>query len=177
MIIGLEGADGTGKSTLSNRLIKDLGYEYIHTGKPETQKDFDNLIYDLIKLSKSSEVYIVDRLPWISELIYSKVFNRIFMIDEEGINESKKLNQIIIYCSIPVTESADISKSYKSYKSHEFLEEVKSNSIKIRNEYKKLFESNKIVGYNVISYDFTIPNSYDIIINKLKGEIKKCVDF
>jgi thymidylate kinase len=79
MIIIIEGADGTGKTTLSKKLIEKLQAKYIHLTWSR-ELDVRMLEYQTEALIEAYEYVlninkpcIIDR-HWISELIYSKVF-------------------------------------------------------------------------------------------------------
>jgi adenylate kinase family enzyme len=77
MFIILEGADGTGKTTLAKRLQEMFSWNYVHCSY---NKDwnmpsyFTKKIYKALLLTKKTNLpTIIDRL-WISELIYSEVY-------------------------------------------------------------------------------------------------------
>lgn len=79
MIIILEGADGTGKTTLAKALCHELEADYIHATWSR-ELDCRMLEYHMNILSEAFEKYhetsrpvIIDRL-WVSESIYAEVF-------------------------------------------------------------------------------------------------------
>lgn len=74
-IILLEGPDGSGKTTLANRLIEKYGGVYIHAEyrfKNKMPQYHGAILHKAWELSKK-QLVIIDRLH-ISEMIYAKVF-------------------------------------------------------------------------------------------------------
>ena len=75
MIIVLEGADGTGKTTLAKRLCDRLNASYIHMSVPDPiNKPFDYW-WSRIEpiLARGSKALVIDRLLW-SEEVYGSLF-------------------------------------------------------------------------------------------------------
>lgn len=79
MIIILEGADGTGKTTLANKLCEKLSAKYIHATWSR-ELDCRMLEYQMNILSEAYEHYIDTSLPtvidrlWLSESVYGTCF-------------------------------------------------------------------------------------------------------
>ncbi len=79
MIIILEGADGVGKTTLAEALVKELEAHYIHATWNRELNSYmlkyqtDILTEAMIKISDTMRPVILDRL-WLSEAIYSEVY-------------------------------------------------------------------------------------------------------
>lgn len=73
-IIVLDGADGTGKTTLAKEFTKMFGGDYIHlTWSEEIEKNMDSYILEKLKSAiktSQTKLVIIDRL-WISEALYS----------------------------------------------------------------------------------------------------------
>ena len=69
MII-IEGPDGAGKSTLAKKLSKKLDKKVLHTGGPSST--LEELI-GRVKIIEANPDCIVDRFPYLSEIIYRKM--------------------------------------------------------------------------------------------------------
>ena len=101
MIIILEGADNSGKSTLAKRLASDLNLEVCHPGGPPkniaealARCVEQDAIFDL-----STQVnFIYDRVTCISDMIYrgKKQYHNVFVKFLERIRE--KTNVMVVYC-------------------------------------------------------------------------------
>lgn len=161
MIIAIEGADGAGKSTLSKRIQKDTGIIPIHSGKPKDQKEMSDLINKLKNYSDSDDLFIIDRVPWISERVYSKVFGWVSNVNDQDIELCEKFNHVIIFLN---PQTYTVNKSFKPYKNQEFIDQVIKNHDKIVKLYKTI-----ILEYSqrheVLYYDWSDPNQYQNVIN------------
>jgi thymidylate kinase len=74
IILVIEGADASGKTTLANHFREKYGARYIHgTVREDAWKWHLGVIHRAVKLSKDNMV-IIDR-SWISHLIYESIFN------------------------------------------------------------------------------------------------------
>lgn len=93
MKIILEGADGTGKTTLANKLVRTYGLSYVNVNRQDPN-DFD---FYKQTMRKTNVVY--DR-HFIGEMIYPSVFNRKGNLSKEKFEEllefSKQENVKII---------------------------------------------------------------------------------
>lgn len=167
-IIILEGPDGSGKSTLGNNLSTEFGLKCFHSGKPTTQKEMDDRIDFIISLK--DELWILDRAPWISEAVYSKCFNRPFLDTDRILEIWFKVPQLVIYCVPSFISPDQISTETKSHKSPDFLKRVKKNHQAIVQQYDEVI--NLIPAHiEVLRYDFTLPNAYDTIANRVREVI------
>jgi adenylate kinase family enzyme len=161
MIIALEGADGAGKSTLSKRIQEDTGIIPIHSGKPKDQKEMKDLVSKLKGYSDSNDLFIIDRVPWISERIYSKVFGWTSNLDNQGIESCEKFNHAIIFLN---PQKYMVNKSFKPYKSKEFIDQVIKNHDKIVKLYIDTM-SEYSQKHDVLYYDWSDPNQYQNVLN------------
>ena len=101
MIIILEGADNSGKSTLAKRLASDLNLEVCHPGGPPK-----NIAEALARCVEQDAIFdlstqvnlIYDRVTCISDMIYrgKKQYHNVFVKFLERIRE--KTNVMIVYC-------------------------------------------------------------------------------
>jgi len=70
----IEGADGTGKSTLAKR-FESVGFHYIHADKPTTSSWTKEYVEPVHALSKVKKHIVMDR--WhIGEIVWPTLFNR-----------------------------------------------------------------------------------------------------
>jgi thymidylate kinase len=160
MLIVLEGPDGSGKSTLGKRL--ELDFDGIYKPSPllNTQDLFDEITEDQEYYSHNTKLYIMDRVTWISELIYSKILNRPCRLNLMKFKHYLELPQIVIYCRPTGISKKDISTEYKQHKSNEHLEAVKRKHTNIINAYEDFFESNKHYFDGFYQYNWKGENSY-----------------
>lgn len=105
MIVIIEGADGTGKTTLANKLAKDLKCEVVHrTHVTDTPKSQLVDIYKELILEYSDKTVVLDR-AWYSEMCYGPIFRGKSHISQEAMLELEALVKatggLIIYCSAP----------------------------------------------------------------------------
>ena len=98
MIILLEGADGCGKTTLANKLVKDYGAVYHHCSVTDN-------IYQLHKktveacLADNKRLHVIDRL-YPSERVYSSVFRSGESYDTDHF--ATTFEHKLVWCNIPV---------------------------------------------------------------------------
>lgn len=145
MIIVIEGVDGSGKSTLANALSKKLGKKVLHTGGQSTTLEE---LKGRVKIIEANPDCIVDRFPYLSELIYRKPP---LLIDQETIlsmwSKFKEDNDVhLIYCRTSVKAMYEnISHKKKAHKPPEFLEEVKRRHPHLVRLYDHMFSE---IGYD-----------------------------
>jgi cytidylate kinase len=170
LIIILEGPDGSGKTTLAKKIAKRFDGNRIHTGgKMYTSKEFHKRVDYLITLSKGSAVNVIDRVPWISEMVYSKALSREPLAPEHKMLKLMKIiRQKVIYCR-PSTLSIDsmIVDPNKTHKSREFYETIKSNYPKIVDGYDNLFSMT--LPFRHIKYDH-VNDHLSKVYNFIKDE-------
>lgn len=102
MVIIIEGPDGTGKSTLAERVSKQTGWPVEHRSKPSSDEEKARMMSEYETIATSNNNVILDRC-WYSEMTYGKV-----MRDQACICEGQMLKlesdlaqnggAIIIYC-------------------------------------------------------------------------------
>ena len=72
MIVILEGADMTGKTSLANHLIRNFGAKYLHMTYRFAGKEFayhTAVLKKALQLSRRGHMVVLDRC-WMSESIY-----------------------------------------------------------------------------------------------------------
>lgn len=161
MLIILEGADGGGKTTLAAKLVKDLAASYYHSGGPKTPEEMQMRINELEIMAHSKDFVIVDRVPWISEMIYPYAFGRKPILTVKQHLENLKLPQKIIFCR--PDGPMQMSLELKAHKPKEHTENVIKNHERIIDLYDALFQR-----IHHIRYDYRKTN-YAILLKKLKG--------
>jgi thymidylate kinase len=102
MILIIEGPDGSGKTTLANKLSKQTGYPVIHRVQPKTEEDKKRMMEEYLHILQSGKNAIFDRC-WYSEMAYGPI-----MRDESVItypqmyaleDQLAKRGGLIIYCT------------------------------------------------------------------------------
>lgn len=164
MKIIVEGADGSGKSTLVDTLSLKYNLDKHHIGNPKTKEMF-NIEYELL-LKALKENKIIDRFSQISETIYSKVFNRKPKLEFDiTLPELMEYGNswVIIFC---ITENTNPIKN-KSYKSKEWYGEIENRKSLLSQEYIDMFNILKeVYPNNILSYNFSkdsLNKVYDFI--------------
>jgi len=162
MLIILEGPDGSGKSTLGQMLSDRLGYQLVHSGKPK----YDELVPKSLELAALKDT-IIDRVPWISEFVYSKVFDRQAPPAElTTIGRSIKDTTIIVRCD---TEALNPLIKDNEYKDKAFSLAIRERTKTIRSTYDRVFNTfedhagSYYTSYNIINYDYTKDSPEDVL--------------
>lgn len=136
MIVVIEGADGTGKSTLANSLARYFNAKVIHrthiTDQPKSEL---YSIYENLIMEHKDHNVILDR-AWYSEMAYGPVFRDKSHISIEQMHDLEKLIHLvggfIIYCHN--------NDSYKlSQTRGEDYVENEEQHIKVCEAYEQLF--------------------------------------
>ena len=103
MIIIIEGPDGSGKTTLANKLAKRTGYMLLHRSQPKSEEEKKKMMAEYLQVIDSGENVIMDRC-WYSEMVYGPVMRDASVISYPEMYElekriCKKGGGIIIYCT------------------------------------------------------------------------------
>lgn len=166
MIVVLEGADNSGKSTLAQRLSKDLGIDVVHPGGPPK-----NIVEVIARCNEQSQVFqlstevdfIFDRITCISDLIYRSrpEFDRVFGIFQGQLKSMK--NVVIIYCR-PSDERLRNFDDHvtKEHEDEAVVQHAKDNIDRIIEEYDNLMASfARDKHYNTLKYNFELDTGGD----------------
>lgn len=102
MFFILEGGEGSGKTTLANKLHRMTGYPIVHRSKPNTEEEKREMWQQYIQAIDEGDNVILDRC-WYSEMVYGLIMrDKSYitysqMYDLEARLEAK--GAIIIYCT------------------------------------------------------------------------------
>jgi thymidylate kinase len=162
MIIVVEGADHSGKTTLSQSIADKFGWPRIHPGGPPKSihdrnvKMAEQLVRCVKCDIKSIPLPIIyDRVTCISDPVYR--FNVLDSVCASFRDTMLKYDMQVIFCRPPEAVMMEATK-YHELKSHDTLEQVK-----LVNEHQKDF----IRGYDNLMND--IPRRhYDFTVDELE---------
>lgn len=128
MRVILEGCDGSGKSTFAETLATEYGCDILHM----TRYSDKSLKSYLIKMSVNDNI-IFDRC-FISEYVYSKVFNRYSQINDDNIRVLLDYAKALKYKIYILTCDNDEIMKRLSERNNE-TNEILNNVIKINDAY------------------------------------------
>lgn len=173
MIIVVEGPDGSGKSTLIDQLFRDLNCATYHSGGPKTLQEMSESLESLSVLANSSELYIVDRTPWFSELVYSIALSKPMIMHRAELKKYWSLPQAVVLCSLETPEDCvnNMSLAHKAHKPFEHTNKVVTHFRKVFKLYQDLFD--QIEKHPITSYRYNWKR-HDY--NHLLQWSKECVD-
>lgn len=153
MSIIIEGPDGSGKSTLIEKLVELSGCPSRHKGGPP--KSFEEARERMHVLFTEDYGKICDRCVLISEPIYGSILrNQSFITPrdfKEGIERLKTDAWAIVYCC---TEEDPVPTYSKPWKPVEFAKTVENNLPAIRQMYRNVFNEILMMGKTVFIYDW-----------------------
>jgi len=102
MIIIIEGPDGSGKTTLAQKLSKQTKYKIVHMSQPKTEDEKKQMLGQYLQIIRLNKNLIFDRC-WYSEMAYGPVMRKesiISFIDMYVLEEAlAKAGAIIIYAT------------------------------------------------------------------------------
>lgn len=103
MIIILEGPDGSGKTTLANKIKDQTGYTLLHRSH-KTDTEATCLFDEYAQVIKSGKNCIMDR-GWYSEMVYGPVMRGNSIITYPQMYELERMlaknGALIIHCTAP----------------------------------------------------------------------------
>lgn len=102
MIIIIEGPDGSGKTTLAEKLSRQTGYPVVHRSQPKTEEEKKQMLASYLGAIETGKNIIFDRC-WYSEMVYGPVMRdeSVISYPEMYFIEEKltKHGALIIYCT------------------------------------------------------------------------------
>lgn len=155
-LIIVEGPDGAGKSTLVEKLAKEMDLSLYRSGGPKDKVTMYKVLGEMKELALSEETYITDRAPWFSEIIYSMGMGRKPVIDLNEFADYWKLPQKVIYCRLADKDEmlANMSRSFKAHKPKEHTDSVIANYSNICLLYDEVIDKAEQWGVDVFEYDW-----------------------
>lgn len=171
-VIVVEGPDGAGKSTLAQRLSKEMGRPLLHTGGPPASKEL--LLMKLEKIDAAQNNVILDRTPHISDPIYAKAEGRPLFLPVSSLHTRlQELNPIIIYCRLksPREMYKHMYKGMdKEHKPQKHFAVVAENYLGIVQDYDTaMLKVQMTLGLDVLYYDWT-QQSANMLSRELVGQ-------
>lgn len=102
MIILIDGPDGSGKTTLANKISTQTGYPIVHMSYPKTAEEKQQMMQQYVNAIKGAKNIIFDRC-WYSEMVYGPIVRSGSAISYPEMYALEKLlakvGAIIIYCT------------------------------------------------------------------------------
>lgn len=102
MIIIVEGPDGSGKTTLAEKIARQSGYTLLHRSQPKSEEEKRNMMAEYLHVIKSGKNVVMDRC-WYSEMVYGPIMRDATCIDYPEMYELERLlckkGAILIYCT------------------------------------------------------------------------------
>lgn len=104
MIIIIEGPDGSGKTTLAEKLHKQTKYPIVHMSQPNSEEEKKLMLGEYLQTVRNGKNMIFDRC-WYSEMVYGPImrggsaisYPDMYMLEEQ----LAKAGAIIIYATGP----------------------------------------------------------------------------
>lgn len=168
MIVVIEGPDGAGKSTLAERLKVELAYfrgqvKVHHSGRPANSEEvLTNCNYNS-DLAYKYPITIVDRTPWISDLVYNDALGREDRLPRQLLEAYHRVPQIVVYCHLGPFGDYKILEG-KGHKPSEYLAEVREKHAKIVLAYEEFFDVPR--SFIVIEYNRLV-DSYSALLSQI----------
>lgn len=161
MIIVIEGMDGSGKSTLVNQLSKDLDLPVFLSGGPKTEQAMREMLRKLETMADSSKTHICDRVPFVSELVYSRAFDRAPVVPRNELLDYWFLPLKMVYCKIDQVQAlTNMSREFKAHKPADHTAMVEKRHQTIANIYDDLMADAEDCNVNIFEYDWQDPTHY-----------------
>lgn len=102
MIIIIEGPDGSGKTTLAEKISKQTKYPIVHRSQPKTEEEKKLMMAEYLHTIRTGDNMIFDRC-WYSEMAYGPVMRDSSVISYHEMYELEemlaKTGAIIIYAT------------------------------------------------------------------------------
>lgn len=102
MIIIIEGPDGSGKTTLAEKLSRQTGFPVIHRTQPKSDEEKAKMMDSYLEVIKNGKNAIFDRC-WYSEMAYGPIMRDASVISYPDMyrleEQLAKRGALIIYCT------------------------------------------------------------------------------
>lgn len=168
-LIIVEGCDGAGKTTLINKLQKDLNLITIKSPRPRDYKDCKDLLARTLLLAERTNV-ICDRIGIISEPIYGPICRNTLGFPPKSETERilMAINPIIIHCNPP------IHACLENIKSESQMPGVENNLIRLHEAYNEWMGMLSHDSHFVIEYDY-LADSYQVLLEEVQENLDEQV--
>lgn len=145
-----EGPDGAGKTYTAEEFSSAVGLPIHHFGGPPESTEE---IKQRAKFITKRDNIIFDRIPLISDIIYSKVVRKeesIFSIKDLDFltDEDDPKKYFVIYCRPSNQTILDVSLETKPHKSKEHLDSVKTNICSVISGYDLIMSEISHIHFN-----------------------------
>lgn len=173
--IFVEGPDGSGKSTLVQKLVYERNTFGVHTGgPPRSEDDMIARVFNLMELCRvAPKPLVFDRCPPVCEMVYPVAFGRPMYLNQSVLLwVIEQINPVIVYCRRG-TEimKADMVKAQKGHKPYEHLQKVLDRFPALVEAYDEAFAVLDDRRVKVIEYDWGRDS-----FTSLAARISACVD-
>jgi hypothetical protein len=152
MCVIIEGPDGSGKSTLIEKLAELSGYPTRHKGGPP--KSNEEAMQRMEDLYNEDYGKICDRCVVISEPIYGHILRRHSHVTprnfKEGIERLRQQNWAFVFC---IAEH-DPDTGHKDWKPSDHMSAIEANLPAIRLMYRNTLNEMLLMGATVYIYDW-----------------------
>lgn len=102
MIIIVEGPDGSGKTTLAEKIAKQTGYALLHRSQPKSEEEKARMMDEYLQVIKSGKSVVMDRC-WYSEMVYGPIMRDATCITYPEMYVLERMlcrkGALIIYCT------------------------------------------------------------------------------
>lgn len=127
MVIIIEGPDGSGKTTLANKIAKQTGYILLHRTQPKSEEEKKNMMTEYLQVIKAGKNVVMDRC-WYSEMVYGPVMRDNSVISYPEMYELEKLlcrkGGLIIYC----TDKPDVLWRRCQERGEEYIKDISTHT-------------------------------------------------
>ena len=133
MIIILDGPDGTGKTTLAERMCTELNAEYLHLTYRWKERIFDYHTAAIRYAARKRRPIVIDRW-WPSEAVYSKAFRGGSDWPLQGRmcdRVAKKFGVIYVYCLPDDVQSAVANHAELKQQREEMYEDIEAVAVPV----------------------------------------------
>lgn len=156
MFIVIEGADKTGKTTLSNAIVEKFGCKYVHFGKPKKRAATEYAEY----LLSTNENQVCDRFH-LGELVYGPIFRGGAAIDDVEFATIERLLRLKQAILIQTTTDVTLANKRLAVSTQDEAVDSDQNQVAIRGFREVINRSNV---QHIIKYDgSTYANLHEVL--------------
>lgn len=171
IMLVFEGPDNSGKSTIASYVSHELGIPLYHFGKPP--KNVMDLRNRLKFMLENHDRYIFDRIPLISEQVYSilRTQNLLSVLNnaECFYTRFRDLNPLVVYCR-PSTSIMLEGHKGKKHDSPEHLAAVEEKALQLIERYDQVMNSEYLPP--CWYFDYT-KQEHDVFLQEVEEELQQ----